>query len=705
MEPPFSPVEAVFFRIFLTLITKVGKGMNKRLFISKNFPAGVLFFGLQFAFASSVTVDLNEEHQVIRGFGGMVHNTWQGGKGLSETDADLAFGSGDGQLGLTVLRIPVNESSSDFGKELQAAKYAEARGAIVFATPWNPPSSMLSNRHVAASQYQAYTDHLNSFAEYMKNQGAPLYAISFQNEPDWCNEWTCWTADEIYNYTKSYADQLRKNGTKVISAESFAYQKTLYNKVLNDANALKNWDILGAHFYASTAASADSWFEYALADQKNVERWMTEHYTESQGSANYWRKVMVTGDQATASTTDTVRALDVGYEIHRGLVNGNFSEYTWWYIRRCYGLIMETDASGKLTIPSSEVGKVSKRGYVLSQYARFVRPGAIRVGATAKPESNVFVSAYKSNDSVIVVLLNRDYGATKAIDISIPGATSITSFTKYTTSETKNVQNDGEVAATNGKLSITLDKESITTLVGCGPQVVIPQEPYTGTALKIPGKIETENYDLGGSSKAYKDNDSENKGGKYREDGVDIVAIDSTDETKGYAVGYTNAGEWMEYTVNVKTAGEYNLSAQVSSGADNSSIQLFLDDSAITDTIKVPNGGNWISYSPVTAKTTKLSTGEHILKLAITGSSVNIDWLEFGDGITGMPSLLNLSTENNDFTYKIFSIQGRFIKAIQFNKSADAQVLQMELEKSDLKSGVYIIKGVQSNSFMINVQK
>ena len=39
------------------------------------------------AAASTVNVDLGEEHQVIRGFGGMVHNQWQGGSGLSEADA------------------------------------------------------------------------------------------------------------------------------------------------------------------------------------------------------------------------------------------------------------------------------------------------------------------------------------------------------------------------------------------------------------------------------------------------------------------------------------------------------------------------------------------------------------------------------------------------------------------------------------------
>ncbi len=361
-------------------------------------------------FASTVNINLSEEHQVIRGFGGMVHQSWQGNAGLSEADAKIAFSNGDGALGLNTLRIPVNKNSSDFGKEVAAAKYAKKYAGddfILYATPWDSPYAG-GNAHVASSNYQNYTDHLNSFAEYMKNQGVPLYAISFQNEPDWCGTWTCWTADEIYNYTKGYADQLRKHGTKVISAESFAYRKNLYDKVLNDANALKNWDIVGVHFYASSATSADNWFEYPLADQKNAERWMTEHYTESQGSGNYWRVVMNTGDQANVNIRDTVRAMDIAYEIHRGLVNGNFSQYTWWYIRRCYGLIMEKDFGKKLSIPTNEIGKISKRGYLMSQYSRFVRPGFVRIGATAKPEDQIFVSAYKNSDSLVVVIVNRD---------------------------------------------------------------------------------------------------------------------------------------------------------------------------------------------------------------------------------------------------------------------------------------------------------
>ena len=79
--------------------------------------------------AQNVTVNLDEEHQTIRGFGGMVHNTWQGGAGLSAEDAKLAFGAGEGQLGLTALRIPVNENKADWSKELAAAKLEIGRAS------------------------------------------------------------------------------------------------------------------------------------------------------------------------------------------------------------------------------------------------------------------------------------------------------------------------------------------------------------------------------------------------------------------------------------------------------------------------------------------------------------------------------------------------------------------------------------------------
>ena len=696
------------------------------------------------AAASTVNVDLGEEHQVIRGFGGMVHNQWQGGGGLSEADAKLAFGTGDGQIGLNTLRIPVYASSNDFNKEVQAAKYAKKYAGddfILYATPWTSPYAG-ANQHMASSNYQKYVDHLNSFTAYMKNQGVPLYAISISNEPDWCGEWACWSADEIYNFTKGYADQMRKNGTKVISTESFAYQKNLYDKVLNDANALKNWDILGAHFYASDRRTGDNFFQYSLADQKGVERWMTEHYTESQGSGNYWRTITNTGDQANQNKRDTVNAMDVGYEIHRAMVVGNFSQYTWWYIRRCYGLIMEKDFGNKLQIPQNEIGKISKRGYVLSQFARFIRPGAVRVGATANPEKEVFASAYKSanGDSVIVVLVNRDYGNSKTVTVNVPGVSKLESFHMYTTSEAKNAKDEGFVDVKNGSVTITMEsgatnKDCIVTLVGeIGDVVKTPREPFGGKAVNIPGKIEAENFDIPGTgkeNKTYNDGDSDNHGyekAKSKDDSTkvayrasDAASVDLYANGSGIVVGYNTTGDWLEYSINVAEAGDYTLFASVSGGGNGASMQFSLDGEALTDEITVSkdaavpsedeNDDVFNDYYKVKTNIA-LPAGEHILRMTVVNQYFDVDYFTIVKGkdatdpepIGGDPMFtatrLKMPTEAEN--YRIFDLNGSFLGMVRASGMQDLRAHTASLVK---RGGAYLAKSASGRVMRLQVTK
>ena len=678
-------------------------------------------YGLVFAipaFASTVNVDVTEEHQVIRGFGGMVHNQWQGGGGLSEADAKIAFGTGDGTIGLNTLRIPVYANSNDFNKEVQAAKYAKKYAGddfILYATPWTSPYAG-ANQHMASSNYQKYVDHLNSFNDYMKNQGVPLYAISISNEPDWCGEWACWSADEIYNFTKGYADKMRKNGVKVISTESFRYDKNLYNKVLNDANALKNWDILGAHFYASDRRTGDNFFQYSLADQKKVERWMTEHYTESQGSGNDWRTIRNTGDQANANKRDTVNAMDVGYEIHRAMVVGNFNQYTWWYIRRCYGLIMEKDFGNKLQIPQNEIGKISKRGYVMSQFARFVRPGAVRVGATANPEKEVFASAYKSKDgdSVIVVLVNRDYKNSKTVTVNVKGA-DVETFHVYTTSQAKNAKYEGEIEVKNGSVTITMDagssefKDCIVTLVGSGtPADPVPREPFGGKVVELPGKVEAENFDIPGTgkgNKSYSENDSEDRGEtNYREGtGVDIYK-----KATGYVVGYNEEGEWLEYSVNVKEAGDYTMFASVATSNSTSGFSLSLDGETLVENVAL-SGTSFDEFTKVKANVT-LPAGEHILRMTVTGSWFDIDYFNFAKGkdaadpddktigLRGANFRLPTEAEN----YSVFDVNGVLVGKFQATTKADVQRMTKSVVR---QNGIYFVKSLGGKSYRISVAK
>jgi hypothetical protein len=129
----------------------------------------------------------------------------------------------------------------------------------------------------------------------------------------------------------------------------------------------------------------------------------------------------------------------------------NFSAYVWWYIRRSYG-------------PIDDSGNITKRGYMMSQYTKFVRPGYIRVDAPAAPATNVNVTAYKSDTSMVVVIVNKNTSS-KTQQFTIKNG-AVSSFNQYVSSGTKNISNDGTVKVEDGVFTVTLDAQSVTTLVG-----------------------------------------------------------------------------------------------------------------------------------------------------------------------------------------------------------------------------------------------
>ena len=157
-----------------------------------------------------------------------------------------------------------------------------------------------------------------------------------------------------------------------------------------------------------------------------------------------------------------------------------------------------------------------------------------------------------------------------------------------------------------------------------------PRSPYKDVVATLPGTIEAENFDAGAEGMSYHDTDTKDEGdGKYRTNGggVDIVKGNG-----GFAIGYTNTGEWLEYTVDVKEAGTYAFDAVVSSGATNSSFSLALNtDEGLTDltpSIAVPciTSNDWNTYSTVHGRLSlPLEAGRQIIRVNITGANCNID--------------------------------------------------------------------------------
>jgi len=154
------------------------------------------------------------------------------------------------------------------------------------------------------------------------------------------------------------------------------------------------------------------------------------------------------------------------------------------------------------------------------------------------------------------------------------------------------------------------------------------QAPYLGAPLAIPGIIEAEHYDTGGSGVAYLDSDPGNNGGASRTDDVDL----QTSSESGANVGWILAGEWLEYTVVVAQTGTYTLNARVASLGQGGVFHLDMDGADITGAMTIPDTGGWQNWTTLT-KAVSLVQGPHVLRVSFdapTGPSLgNLNFLTF----------------------------------------------------------------------------
>ena len=237
-------------------------------------------------------------------------------------------------------------------------------------------------------------------------------------------------------------------------------------------------------------------------------------------------------------------------------------------------------------------------------------------------------------------------------------------------------------------------------------QDTTPPTPYGDVAAKIPGKIEAENYDVGKSNRAYYDKDGDNQGGAYREESVDIVQIDENDDSKGYAIGYTNEGEWLRYTVDVASTGTYEVKVNLATPSEKAGVKLYIDGKAVTDEIiaKQNEENDWSTYSVISAKTKEIEKGEHALKVEIVGNNVNVDWLEFCEGECKTNSLKGVRYGvNGSKAYAVYGVNGSFVGRIDASNAFEVRSKVNALVK---QNGVYFVKSLSSGlSHRISVTK
>jgi endoglucanase Acf2 len=172
------------------------------------------------------------------------------------------------------------------------------------------------------------------------------------------------------------------------------------------------------------------------------------------------------------------------------------------------------------------------------------------------------------------------------------------------------------------------DQFNVTNIVNVQ---VGEQVPYSGTPLAIPGVIEAGFYDQFeggiGQNIAYVDNSIGNNGDFRTEENVDAISVNG----EGATVGWTGAGEWMEYTINVETAGFYDLSFRAASGNSSGGGPFYfeIEGKKISPSIVVPSSGDWENWVTNSATDIELTSGEHVLRLFIESGEFNLGSMTF----------------------------------------------------------------------------
>jgi len=300
----------------------------------------------------------------------------------------------------------------------------------------------------------------------------------------------------------------------------------------------------------------------------------------------------------------------------------------------------------------------------------------------------------KGSDFQVVIECNTDWELSPSVDwITISDTTGMGSKYVLINSLTDNPYDSSRTG-----LIYVYSQSTLYDSINVSQNGIHQIGPYFGSPSQIPGKIEAENYDYGEINESWYDTDSENNGGAYRTDGVDISNSWDTDD--GYIIGWINTGEWLLYTVDVNDTIA-DLSLRVAAWNSGGKVKFELDGNMITEA-DVPALQAWTT---VNIPEVRLDPGQNkILKLTFTGG-FDLNWIDFesvdlsdvipasDDGIKVYPIPTNryLYLENHSVNsageVHILSIEGKLL----INQICDGSEIEV-IDVSGLSTGIYILK-------------
>ncbi len=385
------------------------------------------------ALGATAAIDVGTKYQTIDGFG--ASTAWA--STMSATDADLLWSTTTG-AGLSLHRIRIGGGATS---ETSIAKLAVARGVKVWAAPWEVKAADISGNPPKLINAQDWANTIVTFVTNMKKQGVPIYAVSAENEPDskGLNATTYYTETEMATWVgSSMGPALAATDTKVMTPETMNWFGigSYLTALQNNADAWKYTSIVATHEYGGSPKP------YPQIAQAGKSFWETEIYDTDNNE-----------DPGMGS------ALRVAKIIHEAMTIANMNAWHFWWV------YPSGNDNGALW--DKGTNKPSKRLWIMGNYSRFVRPGYVRIGATAAPATGVTVSAYygAKDNRVVIVAANTNTNATATSQTFSVANASASKATPWVTDANNSLVAGPAITPAANAFTFSLPSQSVTTLV------------------------------------------------------------------------------------------------------------------------------------------------------------------------------------------------------------------------------------------------
>ena len=264
------------------------------------------------------------------------------------------------------------------------------------------------------------------------------------------------------------------------------------------------------------------------------------------------------------------------------------------------------------------------------------------------------------------------------------------------------------VTASDGQASVA---SSFTLVVDDAPAPAV-QTPFPGPDAPVIGAdavtIDAGDFDAGGQGVSWNDDPGLNGTQSARTD-TDVELVGAAQD-----IGYVEAGEWVEYTVNVAEAGTYDLSVNAKTPIGGNTVTVSIEGGAPLATFALPDsnggsdgfGGTTFAETPIQQVT--LEAGEQTLRVAFDGAPADNGYLLDYRGLTldKAPDVVANGPIGEAGRLDVSQVNGSTWTSVSFSQALDnASVVVGPLTSNDGSPATVRVRNVTDTGFEVQIDE